>query len=66
MKKTKELEVFTFDEEEKILIPAIEESSKRFPYLISGPYPADTVLVRAIRKQLDGIVYLYHDQVISR
>lgn len=50
------------DEEEKIIIPAIEESKKRFPYLISGPFPADTVLVRAIRKQLDGIVYLYHDQ----
>jgi len=50
------------DEEEKILIPAIEECKIRFPYLMSGPFPADTVLVRAIRKQLDGIVYLYHDQ----
>lgn len=50
------------DEEEKIIIPAIEESRKKYPYVISGPYPADTILVRAIKKQLDGIVYLYHDQ----
>ena len=50
------------NEEENILIPAIEESQKRYSFSISGPYPADTILVRAVRKQLDGIVYLYHDQ----
>ena len=50
------------DEEDKILLPAIEESKKKYPYVISGPYPADTILVRAVRNQLDGIVYLYHDQ----
>lgn len=50
------------DEEKTILAPAIEESSKKFNYVISGPFPADTILLRAMRKQLDGIVYLYHDQ----
>lgn len=50
------------DEEEKILIPAIEVSKKKYHYLISGPFPADTILIRAVRNQLDGIVYLYHDQ----
>ncbi|MCK4348546.1 MAG: 4-hydroxythreonine-4-phosphate dehydrogenase PdxA [Thermoplasmatales archaeon] len=50
------------DEESTILTPAIEESKKKYNYLISGPYPADTILRRAIKKQLDGIVYLYHDQ----
>lgn len=50
------------DEEKTILIPAIEEGKKKFPYSILGPFPADTILLRAMRKQLDGIVYLYHDQ----
>lgn len=50
------------DEEKTILAPAIEESKKKFNYLVSGPFPADTVLLRAIRGQLDGVVYLYHDQ----
>jgi 4-hydroxythreonine-4-phosphate dehydrogenase len=50
------------DEESTILTPAIEESNKKYNYLVSGPYPADTILNRAVRKQLDGIVYLYHDQ----
>jgi len=50
------------DEEKIILTPAIKESTKRFNYLISGPFPGDTILLRAMRKQLDGIVYLYHDQ----
>jgi 4-hydroxythreonine-4-phosphate dehydrogenase len=50
------------DEENVILAPAIEESNKKLDYVVSGPYPADTILLRAMRKQIDGIVYLYHDQ----
>lgn len=50
------------DEEKIILTPAIKESNKKFNYIVSGPYPADTILRRAIKKQLDGVVYLYHDQ----
>jgi 4-hydroxythreonine-4-phosphate dehydrogenase len=50
------------DEEKMILTPTIKESNKKFNYIVSGPYPADTILRRAIKKQLDGIVYLYHDQ----
>lgn len=49
------------DEEGTILLPAIEEA-KRFGFEISGPYPADTILRRAMDGKLDGIVYLYHDQ----
>lgn len=50
------------DEESTILSPAIEEGRKRFPFTLSGPYPADTILNRALRNDIDGIVYLFHDQ----
>lgn len=49
------------DEEATILTPAVEEA-RRFGFVMSGPYPADTILLRAKDRKLDGIVYLYHDQ----
>ena len=45
------------DEEMTILSPAIEESKEKLDYSISGPYPADTILQRALKEQIDGIVY---------
>jgi 4-hydroxythreonine-4-phosphate dehydrogenase len=50
------------DEEQRVLEPAIQAARQRFPYDVSGPYPADTIWHRAVSKSLDGIVYLYHDQ----
>ena len=50
------------DEEKTIITPAIQESKEKFEFQISGYYPADTILPRAMRGQMDGIVYLYHDQ----
>jgi 4-hydroxythreonine-4-phosphate dehydrogenase len=50
------------DEEQGVLAPAIEAARQRFPYDISGPFPADTIWNRAVNQSLDGIVYLYHDQ----
>lgn len=50
------------DEEQRILKPAIEKGRKKFRYLIDGPFPADTVILKALRNEIDGIVYLYHDQ----
>jgi 4-hydroxythreonine-4-phosphate dehydrogenase len=50
------------DEEQTILAPAIERARFKWPFEISGPYPADTIWHRAVGGPLDGIVYLYHDQ----
>jgi 4-hydroxythreonine-4-phosphate dehydrogenase len=50
------------DEETTILTPAIEQARARWPFDVSGPYPADTVWRQAVDGPLDGIVYLYHDQ----
>lgn len=48
-------------EEESVVVPAIEEvRADRID--ASGPFPADTVFVRAARGEFDAVVALYHDQ----
>ena len=49
------------DEEETTIAPAIA-SLRRDGIDVSGPVPADTVYVRAMRGEFDGVVFLYHDQ----
>lgn len=49
------------DEEERILTPAIEQALEE-DIEVSGPYPADTLFVRAHQGEFDGIVAPYHDQ----
>ncbi len=49
------------DEEIKEIIPALEEA-KRLGYNVSGPYPPDTVFVRARGGSWDIVVVMYHDQ----
>lgn len=49
------------DEEIREIAPAVE-SVKATGVQVSGPFPADTVFVRAIKGQFDGVVFLYHDQ----
>ena len=51
------------DEEIKIIAPGVELANQAgFP--AEGPFPADTAVVRAIRKDggYDGVVTMYHDQ----
>lgn len=43
------------DEDERILAPAAARAG------ISGPFPADTVFVRAIRGEFDAVIAPYHD-----
>jgi len=50
------------DEEQTLLAPAIQHARLKWPFEISGPYPADTIWHQAVGGPLDGIVYLYHDQ----
>jgi len=49
------------DEERTIITPAIEALAER-GIVVRGPVPADTVFVRAMRGEFDGVIFLYHDQ----
>ena len=48
-------------EEEQVISPAIEACRAR-GIDVSGPYPGDTVFVRARRGEFDVVVACYHDQ----
>jgi 4-hydroxythreonine-4-phosphate dehydrogenase len=48
-------------EEADAIVPAIE-SCRRHGIDVSGPFPADTVFVRARRGEFDVVVACYHDQ----
>jgi 4-hydroxythreonine-4-phosphate dehydrogenase len=49
------------DEEATIIAPAVE-AARREEFDASGPWPCDTLFVRARRGDFDGIVAMYHDQ----
>jgi 4-hydroxythreonine-4-phosphate dehydrogenase len=49
------------DEEIREIAPAIEQA-KREGVDASGPFPADTVFVAAMRGDYDAVVTMYHDQ----
>ena len=49
------------DEEQRIIAPAVVEG-RRGGLQIEGPYPADTLLLRARDGQFDAVVAMYHDQ----
>jgi 4-hydroxythreonine-4-phosphate dehydrogenase len=49
------------DEEPTILAPAVAQARAQ-GIDASGPYPADTLFVRAARGEFDGIVAMYHDE----
>ena len=55
--------IHKFDEDEKIIRPLVNTLKKKFK--ISGPYPADTVFIKNIRKKFNVIVGMYHDQVLT-
>jgi 4-hydroxythreonine-4-phosphate dehydrogenase len=49
------------DEEAAIIRPAVEQAAAA-GIDASGPWPCDTLFVRASRGEFDGIVAMYHDQ----
>lgn len=49
------------DEEARIIAPAIE-AARAEGIDASGPWPADTLFVRANKGEFDGIVAMYHDE----
>jgi len=48
-------------EEQETIVPALSEL-RREGLDVSGPFPADTLFVRAVRGELDAVIALYHDQ----
>ena len=49
------------DEEIRIIVPAVRQAHAH-GIAIDGPLPADSVFVRAVRGEFDGVICLYHDQ----
>ena len=49
------------DEEERIIIPAMNLARSQ-GVRVQGPFPADTLFVRAAAGEFDGVVAMYHDQ----
>jgi len=49
------------DEEERVLTPAIDAARAR-GIDIAGPFPGDTVFVRAVGGEFDAVIACYHDQ----
>jgi 4-hydroxythreonine-4-phosphate dehydrogenase len=48
-------------EEIDIIAPAVTEANAQ-GYPVAGPFPADTIFLKAREGQYDGVVTLYHDQ----
>lgn len=48
-------------EDDEVLTPAIERQRAK-GIRVSGPFPADTIFVRAMRGEFDAVVACYHDQ----
>ncbi len=51
------------DEEKRIISPAIALAQSN-GVDCTGPYPADTLFLKAARGQFDGVVAMYHDQAM--
>jgi 4-hydroxythreonine-4-phosphate dehydrogenase len=49
------------DEEQRVIRPAVEEA-KRSGLDVDGPFPTDTLMVRARDGEFDAAVAMYHDQ----
>ncbi len=48
-------------EEQEVLLPAVDKLRAEGVDL-AGPFPADSLFVRAIRDEFDAVIALYHDQ----
>ena len=53
-----------FNEDTKIIYPAVK-FLKKVGVNINGPFPADTLFVKANRRRFDLIIGTYHDQVLG-
>tara|TARA_B110001450_G_scaffold202332_1_gene191544 strand:- start:1517 stop:2479 length:963 start_codon:yes stop_codon:yes gene_type:complete len=56
--------ILKFNEDEKIVSESIKMAKKK-GINVTGPYPADTIFLKANRKKFDVILGMYHDQVLT-
>lgn len=49
-------------EEVEVIAPVIREFADRANYIVTGPWPADTLFHRAFSGEFDCVVAMYHDQ----
>jgi len=49
------------EEDDRVLAPAVA-SSREAGINVTGPFPADTIFVRAHRGEFDAVIACYHDQ----
>jgi len=52
------------NEDLKLISPTINSISKK-KINVKGPFPADTIFLKNIRKKFDVIIGMYHDQVLT-
>tara|TARA_Y100001958_G_scaffold73629_1_gene49676 strand:- start:716 stop:1684 length:969 start_codon:yes stop_codon:yes gene_type:complete len=53
-----------YDEDLKIIKPVVKTLKKQ-KFKIDGPFPADTIFLKKNRKEIDIIIGMYHDQVLT-
>jgi 4-hydroxythreonine-4-phosphate dehydrogenase len=51
-----------FGNEERIVISPAVDDARRSGLEVSGPYPTDTLLLRARHGEFDAVIAMYHDQ----
>ena len=51
-------------EEKEIIAPAIKQLTK-LGIICAGPFSADTIFIKAIRGEFDGLLMMYHDQALG-
>jgi 4-hydroxythreonine-4-phosphate dehydrogenase len=51
-------------EEASEIMPAVEAFRSKDDFIVSGPYSADTVFLRASRGEFDAVISCYHDQAM--
>ena len=56
--------ILKFNEDEKIVKLAVKSKIKK-GINVKGPYPADTLFLKANRKKFNVILGMYHDQVLT-
>ncbi len=49
------------NEEEEIIIPSMEKARDE-SIILQGPFPPDTVFIKASRGEFDAVICMYHDQ----
>jgi 4-hydroxythreonine-4-phosphate dehydrogenase len=50
------------NEEEKEILPAIQECREKYGFEVTGAYSPDTIFLRGFKGEFDGVVSCYHDQ----